>query len=267
MILRRLAEAFRRQDWFAVLIETLIVVTGIFIGVQATDWANDRAEQKQIRVYLVSLRDDLAADREMLGVIVEQINDTIADASRLADYSRGRPLDTFDNLELVLAMPGGTYRPFAWNRTTFSQLKSIGAVRQIRNPDLRTLVAEYEALADHLDLDFKSDERRYDLVSELSYGVVDYNYADYEALARATLDGIAAARASPAYEKARGESRTIIAEDIGAVQELVSAYVALARLLNPRVSTEIPKLIEIGREIESIIEADYADAGSSRADR
>jgi hypothetical protein len=42
MILRRLAEVFRRQDWIAVLLEVLIVVVGIFVGLQVNDWNEDR---------------------------------------------------------------------------------------------------------------------------------------------------------------------------------------------------------------------------------
>lgn len=34
MILRRLSEAFRKQDWFTVAVETLIVVLGVFLGIQ-----------------------------------------------------------------------------------------------------------------------------------------------------------------------------------------------------------------------------------------
>lgn len=35
MILRRITANFRRQDWTAVAVELLIVVVGVFIGLQA----------------------------------------------------------------------------------------------------------------------------------------------------------------------------------------------------------------------------------------
>ena len=38
MILRRLTTAFRKQDWFTVGVETLIVVFGVFIGLQVNNW-------------------------------------------------------------------------------------------------------------------------------------------------------------------------------------------------------------------------------------
>jgi hypothetical protein len=34
MILRRLGDAVARQDWFVVLIELVVLVVGIFIGLQ-----------------------------------------------------------------------------------------------------------------------------------------------------------------------------------------------------------------------------------------
>ena len=44
MILRRLATALRKQDWFTVAIETLIVVFGVFIGLQVNNWNQARAD-------------------------------------------------------------------------------------------------------------------------------------------------------------------------------------------------------------------------------
>jgi len=37
MLLRRLAEALSQQNWFVVIIEGLVVVVGIFIGLQVDD--------------------------------------------------------------------------------------------------------------------------------------------------------------------------------------------------------------------------------------
>ncbi|MEM5518643.1 hypothetical protein WNY37_16920 [Henriciella sp. AS95] len=44
MILQRLATSIRKQDWFTVLIETLIVVFGVFIGLQVNNWNEARAD-------------------------------------------------------------------------------------------------------------------------------------------------------------------------------------------------------------------------------
>lgn len=59
MILRKLAEAIRRQDWFTVVVEVLIVVIGIFIGLQVDDWNQLRKGRILEREYLERLFSDL----------------------------------------------------------------------------------------------------------------------------------------------------------------------------------------------------------------
>ena len=44
MILRRLTNAIRNQDWFTVVIEPLIVVFGVFKGIQVANWNAERLE-------------------------------------------------------------------------------------------------------------------------------------------------------------------------------------------------------------------------------
>jgi hypothetical protein len=39
LILRRLSDAIVKQDWSIVIIEVLVVVVGIFIGLQIDDWS------------------------------------------------------------------------------------------------------------------------------------------------------------------------------------------------------------------------------------
>ena len=50
MILRRFAEHLRKRDWTSVVIEILIVVLGVFIGLQVNDWGSDQAAKRRGRV-------------------------------------------------------------------------------------------------------------------------------------------------------------------------------------------------------------------------
>ena len=45
MILRRIAENIRSQNWFAVSVEFVIVVVGVFMGLQVQDWNEARKER------------------------------------------------------------------------------------------------------------------------------------------------------------------------------------------------------------------------------
>ncbi|MEM5518642.1 DUF6090 family protein [Henriciella sp. AS95] len=62
MILQRLSQSIRKQDWFTVLIETLIVVLGVFLGIQLGNWNEARAGQRLGEEYVERLIVDLRAD-------------------------------------------------------------------------------------------------------------------------------------------------------------------------------------------------------------
>lgn len=54
MILRKLADAIAAQNWFTVVLEVLIVVVGIFIGLQVDDWNEIRKDRKRGVLYSCS---------------------------------------------------------------------------------------------------------------------------------------------------------------------------------------------------------------------
>lgn len=62
MILRRVTANFRRQDWTAVAVELVVVVLGVFIGVQASNWNQARADAQLGRDYARRLIQDLDVD-------------------------------------------------------------------------------------------------------------------------------------------------------------------------------------------------------------
>lgn len=47
MILRRIVESLRAQSWGTATVELLIVVIGVFIGLQVDTWSKARSEAEQ----------------------------------------------------------------------------------------------------------------------------------------------------------------------------------------------------------------------------
>ncbi|MEM6536629.1 MAG: DUF6090 family protein [Pseudomonadota bacterium] len=70
MIIRRLATAVRRQDWFTVLIEIGIVVIGLLIGLQINNWNETRTDRMQEKAFLERLAVDVDRAREQLVAFV-----------------------------------------------------------------------------------------------------------------------------------------------------------------------------------------------------
>ena len=58
MLLRRMTKHVRTQNWFAVGLDFLIVVVGVFIGIQVANWNEERTQQARDEVLLARLMDD-----------------------------------------------------------------------------------------------------------------------------------------------------------------------------------------------------------------
>ena len=56
MIFRRAVAKLRAQDWLAITIELLIVIIGVFVGIQAANWNQARLEQRATDRLLGELR-------------------------------------------------------------------------------------------------------------------------------------------------------------------------------------------------------------------
>jgi hypothetical protein len=59
MITRKLSQQIREQNWFGAFIDMMVVVVGIFVGLQATDWNQNRLESKEADFHLNFLHEEL----------------------------------------------------------------------------------------------------------------------------------------------------------------------------------------------------------------
>lgn len=70
MILRRLTTAFRKQDWFTVGVETLIVVFGVFIGLQLQNWTSEQGRRQLEVSYTERLHGEVVKLQETRAVLL-----------------------------------------------------------------------------------------------------------------------------------------------------------------------------------------------------
>ncbi len=86
MLLRRVIEHVRTQNWTAIGIDFVIVVVGVFIGIQLGNWNDARANAAKEQVALAAILDDVEAD--FVG-----LNDAL-DAAVLATQASNRLLES-----------------------------------------------------------------------------------------------------------------------------------------------------------------------------
>ena len=71
MILRRITEHVKTQNWFAVAIDFIIVVVGVFIGIQVSNWNADQTNKRAAREYVVRIQRELLANQQDMATRTE----------------------------------------------------------------------------------------------------------------------------------------------------------------------------------------------------
>lgn len=94
MFLRKVIQHLKGQNWTAIGIDLLIVVIGVFLGAQASNWNDERKVRQGEREFLRQLGEDLAADNASVKRKIVYHGDVLAAARRTDAFIRaGRPCE------------------------------------------------------------------------------------------------------------------------------------------------------------------------------
>ena len=58
MLLRRFVAHARKQDWMAIAIEFVLLVLGVFLGIQVSNWNTERENRQKAAVLTDPLQED-----------------------------------------------------------------------------------------------------------------------------------------------------------------------------------------------------------------
>ena len=142
MLLRRVIEHVRDQNWTAVAIDFVIVVIGVFVGIQVANWNEQLADERLGREYAVRLREDLEQDLASRRTLVDYYRVVLASVER-TDALLADPQS--DARELVIAAHRASeisYRTSS--RATWDEVVSSGNTGLLPRV-AATSVAEYYA--------------------------------------------------------------------------------------------------------------------------
>ena len=205
MLLRRVIAHLRNQEWTAIAIDFVIVVVGVFVGLQVNNWNEARSERAREAFAIAALRSDFRAldfsvshavcwhrrALDGLQVIAEALN-----AGRLDPEVRAR----FENGLRFGYMNASTNKASG----TLSELLSSGNMGRLRDPQLRAALIEYEgsretaagsgddlqliannyirSFTDRFDYDLQRDHFRSDQDSRLSFRFSAIGAYDFDAM-------------------------------------------------------------------------------------
>lgn len=144
MLLRRITEHVKNQNWFAVFIDFVIVVIGILIAFQITEWNEARAERQREIVLLERLHNDFEKITAWLDDAMVFVNSAPADTSWLIEQIRAdRKPDL--GAQFIRAAQASIYlRAISEQSATYLELVATGTLSKISNPELREALGNYD---------------------------------------------------------------------------------------------------------------------------
>ena len=144
MILHRLSQSLKEQNWMAIVIEFVLLVSGVFFGIQVSNWNESRREAQRAHGYLERIHDDVSADigslqrhavfwRQVIGHGHNAIR--YAETGELVDGSAWKTLLAFYQASQLF--------PWLTRDTTYQELRSAGELGLISDEALRAALAGY----------------------------------------------------------------------------------------------------------------------------
>jgi hypothetical protein len=147
MILRRLSQSLKEQNWTAIVIEFILLVSGVFLGMQVSNWNAERVDAQRARVYLERIGSDLHADRMNYQDRLRFWGDVSAYGAKGLDYAETGNANGADQWQLLLAyFQASQVAEFYTTDATFEELKSAGELGLIKDTRFRDELAQYYSL-------------------------------------------------------------------------------------------------------------------------
>jgi hypothetical protein len=143
MLIRRLVNAIREQNWFSVVLEVAVVVVGIFIGLQVDDWNQRRIEQESDQRALALFVDELQLMAEEATFDKDFVNEYLEAILRGTEIALNCEASEADRAALVTAI-GNTlnWRVPDIRPSGLAEIGNSGTLARIGNAELVRAVGE-----------------------------------------------------------------------------------------------------------------------------
>lgn len=142
MRLRSVTKHIKNQNWFAVFIDFLIVVIGVFIGIQVSNWNEQLAGEKQATVLLKRLQADLKYDQEVLNA--ELAYQTVVRKYAMRTVDALNDENAVSDEQFVIGAYQASQINGIWsNRATYNEMQSTGQVNLIKSDSLKSKIFAY----------------------------------------------------------------------------------------------------------------------------
>jgi len=181
MILRSINKHVRDQNWVAVGLDFLIVIVGVFIGIQVANWNEAQTKQIDAAAARARLISDLRADLDAFAVRRQWYSEVFNAALHVDDALRSDPPGDVDAMWRLVQdawIAGGEW-PFAPSAQIYKELQNAGDLDLIASGALQRRLRDYyedSAREIEISLTFKSSYA--DMTNQLIEGRISVAMVD-----------------------------------------------------------------------------------------
>ncbi|MEM9014369.1 MAG: hypothetical protein AAGB02_04600 [Pseudomonadota bacterium] len=234
MLLRRVIEHVKAQNWTAVALDFVIVVVGVFIGIQVANWNEARSENERIASQLASFRAELILARDYFAAAQAYLDDRIEGVATLRhrlEQDGDFPEEEFN--PLVASANRGDSFNLAFRG--YEELTNTGAIRKISDAGLRDLLHEWDAQLTFINKTdvVLADVRANTIIPAVLYGTnfanalqMDERYADLTIANRFEFD-IEEIRANRTFDGALAVQQVQAKLQLNTVNDFIDTTEAL----------------------------------------
>lgn len=220
MLLRRITQHVKDQNWTAIGIDFVIVVVGVFIGIQVSNWNAARTDRDREAFILDALKEDFRTLDEAASYGVFYHERAVDGLTVIAAALRDGTFPDVDRERFEDGLRFGYLNSAFSGSATLAEIMSSGQFSLIRDSDMRRALSEYEgfranafrtsadirlmvtaympAFTSRFNYDLDQNNVRSDSSSVSRFGISDIGAYDFDAM-----------RSDPVFREAVEELREL----------------------------------------------------------
>jgi hypothetical protein len=142
MIIRRIREHAATHNWFAAVVDLAIVVVGVFLGMQATNWNGARIAANEAYTYREQLIEDVNANQIDFAARRAYYTDVRRHALAALSMLRSGSGQLGENF-IIDAYQASQINARKLRRSTYDELVAAGALKALGDRHLRDIAETY----------------------------------------------------------------------------------------------------------------------------
>ncbi len=127
MLLRRITEHVKAQNWTAVALDFVIVVVGVFIGIQVANWNDARADKARETALLIELKREIETSIRVTNQKRDAFSQVVSAGNRSLKFlASDAPCESECWLVLVDFFHASQWQPIDVNQSTYDEMRRQG---------------------------------------------------------------------------------------------------------------------------------------------